>query len=86
MSDQPFYAPGRKAPAPRPRVPGEPLFSFRLPDHRQVDVELRTDAWGVDVQILIAGAFSHSHRFETRDLAVQWAELERAAMLQGVDA
>jgi hypothetical protein len=79
-----FYTPGLKRPAPKPE-PGELLFTFRAPDHRQVDCELRTHGeYGVEAQFFFDREFSRSRRFETRAMAVRWAEAERAALERGI--
>lgn len=86
MTDEPFYAPGRKAPARQPK-PGELLRKFtRGSDGAPMSIELRHhgDAGGWEAQILERGELFASHgAFETRALAVTWAELEREAIEKG---
>lgn len=76
---------GHKPPV-RQRVPGELLFSFRAPNHRQVDCELRDHGeYGVEVQFYIDREFRWSMRFQTRVFAEAWAEAERARILASVE-
>jgi hypothetical protein len=86
MTDDPFYAPNHKT-QPRQRTPGEPLFSFRTADHRQVDCELRFlgESWGWQAEFYIDREFSRSRSFVTREGAAQWAEAKRRAIQQGTD-
>jgi hypothetical protein len=78
VDDEPFYSPKHRLPDP-PRVPrlGEPLWSLRV-NHVTWSCELRYHGeWGVEAQILRDGDLVIGRRFDTRALAVQWAELER---------
>jgi hypothetical protein len=85
MADEPFYAPGLKPP-PRERRSGEPLFSFRTADDRQVDGELRFDPGaGWEAQVFIDGELSRARRFVTRGGAERWAQAERQAIERGRD-
>jgi len=65
---------------PTPRVvprPGQLLWEFRK-DHVTYSCELRYHGeWGVEAQILRDGDLCMRWRFNTRALAVQWAEGER---------
>lgn len=80
MTDEPFYSPTCK-PAPA-RV--ELLFEFvRASDQAPMSCELRFhgESYGWEAQFLKRGHLVFSRgAFVTRALAVQWAELERAAM------
>ena len=78
--DKPFYASNHRAP-PRQPQPGEFLWSFRNADRRQIDVELRDHGpYGVEAQFFCDREFLYSRRFDTRALAVQWAEEERKVL------
>ncbi len=82
MTDGPLYKPGL---LPSGRVPqlGELLFEFvRASDRAQIRCDLRyhRDFWGVEAQFLLNGDVLIARRFDTRALAVQWAELEREAI------
>ncbi len=85
MSDEPFYAPGRKPPPPRQPQPGEILFEFvRESDHAHFRCELRTyEGWGVEAQFWMNGELLIGRRFDTRALAVQWATVERPHLEKG---
>ncbi len=83
MSEEPFYAPGRKT-KPRVSQPGELLFEFYIePTRTRYRCELRTFAHGVEAQI-----FSNDHGIITqlfrgenaRVFAIEWAEAERRAI------
>jgi hypothetical protein len=83
--DPPFYTPGLRTP-PRERQPGEPLFSFRTADHRQVDCELRADPGvGWEAQVFIDGELFRARRFATRAGAEHWAQGERQLIESGRD-
>jgi hypothetical protein len=72
-------------PAQVPR-PGEPLFAFvRASDRAPMSCELRFhgESYGWEAQFLERGELLIGRRFDTRQQAVQWAELERAALEQG---
>ena len=76
MTDEPFYAPNR-TPPPRQPQPGERLFEFRRGFDRW-RCELRDDGVsGVDAQFFFNEELLCSRQFDTRALAVQWAEGER---------
>jgi hypothetical protein len=82
MTDDPYFA-GHRPPA-RLGWPGELLFSFRDGKRRQVDCELRDHGrFGVEAQFLIDREFTPSRHFDTRELAIQWARLERQAIEKG---
>jgi hypothetical protein len=74
----------RSTPAPqRQAEPGELLFEF-LCGHDCFRFELRDHgAYGVEAQFLLNGEFSHGRRFDTRALAVHWAEEEGKAIENG---
>ena len=63
------------------RSRAKPCSEFVRPDHVRIRCELRDEGeWGFDVQFLRSEEFWYSRRFETRALAVQWAEEERKAL------
>jgi|SRR5712692_3828650 len=79
MPDDPFYLPNRTIP-PQQSRPGERLWSLRK-DGDEIDCQLRYHGeWGVEAQFFRRGEFWNGRRFDTRALAVQWAELEREAL------
>jgi hypothetical protein len=83
MSDEPFYAPNRRPDPPRQPQPGERLFEF-LRGHDRFLCELRDRGpYGVEAQFYQNEEFRSSQQFETRALAVAWAEGERTAIEQG---
>jgi hypothetical protein len=84
MSDQPFYAPNRAPATRRKPMPGERLFEF-LRGHDRYLCELRDhgEVYGVEAQFYQNEEFTYSRRFETRALAVQWAEKERTYIEAG---
>jgi hypothetical protein len=63
-----------------PRVvprPAEPFWEFRK-NHVTYTCELRYHGeWGVEAQIFLDGDFRMSWRYQTRALAVAWAEAKR---------
>lgn len=65
--------------------PSEPLFEFvRASDGARISCVLRNHGkWGVEAQFLERGELFFSRRFDTRALAVQWAQLERQDMEKG---
>jgi hypothetical protein len=78
----PFYKPGYIVPARQAR-PGEPLWAFRSGDHT-IACELHYHGeYGVEAQFLRDGELLIGRRFDSRALAVQWAELERDAIEKG---
>jgi hypothetical protein len=80
VANDALYTPNRKPPPPRKPQPGELVWSFRK-DSRQFDCELQYHGeWGVDAQILLDRELLIGRRFDTKALAVQWAEEERKAM------
>lgn len=63
---------------------GERLFSFHNPAHQQIDCDLcEHDGYGIEAQFWKDRVFWYLRRFETRVLAVAWAERERTALLGG---
>ena len=71
-----------RPPARLPR-PGEPLFAFvRASDQAPMACELRFhgESWGWEAQFFDRGEFLIGRRFDTRNQALQWAELERQAI------
>ena len=79
MTDEyPFYPPNYKPP-PREARPAELLFEFvRAVDQAHVRCELLyRGGWCVEARFLRQGDLLMSRRFDTRALAVQWAEAER---------
>jgi hypothetical protein len=84
MSDNPMHA-GYRPKVRLPRRPGELLFSFRDHKHRQMDCELvNHDQWGIEAMFLIDRELLISRRFDTRELAIQWAKQERP-LIEKVD-
>jgi hypothetical protein len=84
MSDNPLHS-GYRPPV-RLGTPGELLFSFRDHQHRQVDCELRYHGQhGVEAQFLVDREFRLSRRFDSKELAIQWAEQERPFIEKGED-
>jgi hypothetical protein len=69
-------------PAPQQPTAGQRLFEFtRASDRAPMMCELRGHGeFGWEVQFLERGELLYSRRFDTRALAIQWAELERAAL------
>jgi hypothetical protein len=79
--DDLFYSPDHRS-APRIAHPGEPLWELRV-NHVTWSCELRYQGeYGVEMQIFRDGEFFAGRRFDTRALAVQWAELERQAWMK----
>jgi hypothetical protein len=77
--DEPFYSPTYKPPPPRQPRPGEFLWEFRGENHHTYRCELRYHGeWGAEAQILRDGELMMGRRFDTRALAVQWGDQERA--------
>jgi hypothetical protein len=71
-------------PTPGGATRGELLFTFRHPTHLEIACELLGfGRLGWVAQFFYDGKFRYSRRFETRALAVQWAELERQAIEKG---
>ena len=61
--------------------PGELLCEFGSGSDR-FRIELRNhELWGVEARVFRRGLFLRARRFYTRELAVQWALNERAALL-----
>jgi hypothetical protein len=80
MADDPFYAPNAKPTPPRVPRAGEPLWSVRA-NGATWEAELRYHGeYGVEAQILKQGELVIGRRFDTRELAVLWAEQERKAI------
>jgi hypothetical protein len=76
MPDQLFCRPKFKAPLPRASAPGEQVWSMGV-DHVTWSCELRyRGEWGIEAEILREGELALAGRFETRALALQWAQLE----------
>jgi len=84
MGDDAFYTPGHVPPTPRVRPrPAEPLWELRK-DHVTWTCELRYHGeWGVEAQILHDGDHRISRMWQTRALAVAWAESERRILEAG---
>ncbi len=78
MTDDSLLWTHKPSPPAKPR-PGEPLFTLTRDGHR-LDCELRYHGeYGVEARFLRDGELSIGRRFDTKALAVQWAELEREA-------
>lgn len=84
VSDDPFYRPSHRAPAPRQPKPGEPLWN--LP-HEHVawscDLRFHGESYGWETQILGEEELAIGWRFDLRRLAEQWAEEERQHIENG---
>jgi len=62
--------------------PGELLCEFASGSDR-FRIELRNhELWGVEARVFRRDLFLRARRFYTRELAVQWALNERAALLR----
>ena len=72
------------APARQP-LSGEQFVEFLRGDDRFVHELGEHGAFGLKVQFFQNKDVLFSRRIETRDLAVQWAELERTAIQQATD-
>lgn len=82
MTDQPFYAPGMSQTLRVPK-PGELRWSLRQGVHA-ITCELRGQGeYGWETQILRDGELWIGRRFDTRALAIQFADVERAALSHG---
>ena len=80
MAIDPFYAPNRTPAPPRQAQPAERLFEF-LREHDRFLCELRDHgAYGVEAQFFLSEELFTSRRFDSRALAIQWAELEGGAL------
>jgi hypothetical protein len=80
--NNPMHA--RHRPPPRVETPGVLLFSFRDHKQRQVDCELRDHGqYGVEAQFFVDREFRLSRRFDTKELAEQWARIEREHIEKG---
>jgi hypothetical protein len=85
MTDDPFNfaKPGHVNSQRQPR-PGDLLWEFRRADHHTFSCELRYHGeFGVEAQFLRDGDLLIGRRFDTKALAVQWANLERQDLEQG---
>jgi hypothetical protein len=78
MSDNgEWYSPNYTPQIRQPRA-GELLYEFMRADNVSVRVELRDHgSYGVEAQIYLRGDFRLGRRFQTRALAVEWAEAAR---------
>src|SRR5207249_4548893 len=80
MVDDPFYAPKAKPPPPCVPRAGESLWSVRV-NGAMWEAELRYHGeYGVEAQLFNQGELVIGRRFDTRELAVQWASEERKAI------
>jgi hypothetical protein len=85
MSSDAFHVPSR-LPSRRVPRPDELLFEFvRISDRAQFRCELRYrgDFWGVEAEVFKQGCLLIARRFETKALAMRWAELERQQIENG---
>jgi hypothetical protein len=81
MSDQPFYAPNRKAP-PRPARAGEPLWAIQK-DGRQLACELRDDGEaGAELQVYQERELLYGRCWPSRALAFEKAHEWKAQYLR----
>ena len=79
MSDQPFTTPKLKSPAREPQ-PREQLFEFSVgPDRHLCELCDHGDA-GTEAQFYKNGELIMGRRFDSREEAIQWAAVERAAI------
>jgi hypothetical protein len=79
MADEPFHASDVRLSRSVPR-PAEEMWSFRK-DGVTWEAELRYHGeYGVEAQILRQGELVIGRRFDTRALAVRWADQERSAI------
>jgi hypothetical protein len=79
MTDEPFTTPGYRVP-PCVTVPAEALFAFvRGLDRFRCELRDHGES-GVEAQFFHNDEFFYGRRFATREMAVQWAELERQAI------
>ena len=88
MSEEPFYSPNHKPPAPsHERRKGEVLFEFVRPRNgAPMSGELRFngESYGWEALFLERGELFVSHGgFSTKAEALQWAEAERKAIEKG---
>src|SRR5262249_42536381 len=76
---------GSRVPSHRASQPGEGLFEFvRESDCAHLRCELRIyEGWGIETLFWMNGELLVARRFETRALAVQWAEFERKHIEKG---
>jgi hypothetical protein len=86
MADEPFYAPNRKPPAPRqPRPAGDPLWEF-FASHVLWTAELHNEApHGWDCHLIRDGEFFASRRFDLREAAMAWANVQRVIERNWID-
>jgi hypothetical protein len=71
-------------PPARLGTPGELLFSCRDHKHRQIDCELHYhSAYGVEAQFLMDRELYLLRRFDTKELAEQWARFQREHIEKG---
>jgi hypothetical protein len=86
LTDDAFDAPNRIPTPRRQPQPGETLFEFYLErEHTRWLCKLRDHGpYGVEAQFWEHEEFRYSRRFDTRALAVQWAEDERAHIEKGI--
>ena len=76
---EPFTTPDQKI-QPRQPVPGEKLFEFVVGTKRHL-CELRDHGKrGTEVQFFVDEEFAMGRCFDTRESAIQWAAIERAAI------
>jgi hypothetical protein len=75
--DDSFYLPHRKPIPPRGARPGELLFTF-LQGNPTIVCELRYHGeFGVEAFFVDGTDRFYSRMFQTRALAIQWAEIEK---------
>ena len=82
--DEPFYAPGRKQPQPKPRTPGEEIWTLRN-DHTMWSCEFRFqgESYGCQATIFRDSDLVISQRFVLREHAIAWSEEQRGDIERG---
>ena len=68
--------------APKPQSTRKTLFTFERRG-RTITCELRYSEYGVEAVFLEDGDLFQSHQFNTKTLAIMWAEGKRAAIERG---
>jgi hypothetical protein len=75
MTDDPVDRPGRRP------TPWEPLWSLRAAGVSwEAELRFHGESHGWGAQLLRKGELVIGRRFDTKALAIQWAEVERLAI------